>query len=261
MIGIYKITNPKGKIYIGQSIDIDRRIKEHKNRRDKCSSLLYRSFQKYGIDNHKFEIVTGCQMEELNNLERYYQDVYECLGVGGLNLLLTKSTDRSGKLSEIHKKKISQSNIGRECSYETRAKISAAHKGRKHSDEFKKKISESRKGKALSNETKEKLRILNTGKKMSKESILKRINSMKGHVFSEQVRRNMGNAHIGIRHTDAAKHKISCNSASAIIVINIETGIFYQSISSAAKTINMNGNLLCRKLAGVRPNNTSFKYA
>ncbi len=30
MIGIYKITNPEGKIYIGQSIDIDRRFKEYK---------------------------------------------------------------------------------------------------------------------------------------------------------------------------------------------------------------------------------------
>ena len=25
MVGIYKITNPKGKIYIGQSVDLDKR--------------------------------------------------------------------------------------------------------------------------------------------------------------------------------------------------------------------------------------------
>lgn len=31
IIGIYKITNPKGKSYIGQSINIYRRFKEYKN--------------------------------------------------------------------------------------------------------------------------------------------------------------------------------------------------------------------------------------
>ena len=30
MIGIYKITNPKGKIYIGQSINIENRFKVYK---------------------------------------------------------------------------------------------------------------------------------------------------------------------------------------------------------------------------------------
>ena len=30
MIGIYKITNPEGKVYIGQSIDIWMRIGTHK---------------------------------------------------------------------------------------------------------------------------------------------------------------------------------------------------------------------------------------
>lgn len=31
MIGIYKITNPNGKVYIGQSIDLERRLYYYKN--------------------------------------------------------------------------------------------------------------------------------------------------------------------------------------------------------------------------------------
>jgi len=31
MIGIYKITNPEGKIYIGLSKNIEKRFKNHKN--------------------------------------------------------------------------------------------------------------------------------------------------------------------------------------------------------------------------------------
>jgi hypothetical protein len=30
MIGIYKITNPKGKVYVGQSIDINHRLGKYK---------------------------------------------------------------------------------------------------------------------------------------------------------------------------------------------------------------------------------------
>jgi excinuclease UvrABC nuclease subunit len=30
MVGIYKITNPNGKVYIGQAINIDKRIQKYK---------------------------------------------------------------------------------------------------------------------------------------------------------------------------------------------------------------------------------------
>jgi len=31
MIGVYKITSPTGKVYIGSSIDIEKRIKHYKS--------------------------------------------------------------------------------------------------------------------------------------------------------------------------------------------------------------------------------------
>lgn len=67
MIGIYKISNPIGEIYIGQSINIERRFKEHKT---KCVNLsLKESFNKYGIENHIFEVIEECDICELKKKE------------------------------------------------------------------------------------------------------------------------------------------------------------------------------------------------
>ena len=46
--GIYKITNPNGKVYIGQSIDIDKRWNKYKVKNCKPQIRLYNSLNKYG---------------------------------------------------------------------------------------------------------------------------------------------------------------------------------------------------------------------
>ena len=79
MIGIYKITNPKGKTYIGQSVNIEKRWNRYKNLIPKdCigQPLIYRSLIKYGVENHIFEIIELCNKEELNKLESYYIVLY-----------------------------------------------------------------------------------------------------------------------------------------------------------------------------------------
>jgi group I intron endonuclease len=106
MIGIYKITNPLGKVYIGQSIDIERRLKEYSNpNRVKKQVKLYNSICKYSVSEHIFEVVEECIIEELNERERYWQDYYNVIEKG-LNCLLTKTEDKSGKMSEDTKRKI-----------------------------------------------------------------------------------------------------------------------------------------------------------
>lgn len=112
MIGIYKIISPSKKVYIGQSIDIEKRFNSYsKFHHCKNQIKLYNSFKKYGVENHKFEIICECSESELNNLERYYQDLYSVLKTG-LNCLLTKSNDRNGKMSDESKKKMSIKLIG-----------------------------------------------------------------------------------------------------------------------------------------------------
>jgi group I intron endonuclease len=112
MIGIYKIISPSNKIYIGQSIDIEKRFNSYsKLHHCKSQIKLYNSLKKYGINNHKFEILCECEISELNEKERYYQDLYSVLE-NGLNCLLTKSNDRNGKMSNESKKKMSIKLIG-----------------------------------------------------------------------------------------------------------------------------------------------------
>ena len=69
--GIYKITSPSGKIYIGQSKDIRRRMQYYNRLNCKNQTKLYNSLLKYGWENHLFEILIECSELELNYLEKY----------------------------------------------------------------------------------------------------------------------------------------------------------------------------------------------
>lgn len=73
-IGIYKITNKKnGKIYIGQSINIERRWKEHKKNAITGNepSRLYDAMRKDGIELFEIEIIETIK-EYKNKSELHY---------------------------------------------------------------------------------------------------------------------------------------------------------------------------------------------
>jgi group I intron endonuclease len=77
MIGIYKIISPTNKIYIGQSTNIENRwISYKQNNNFQFQTRLKNSINKYGIENHQFIILEECTIDQLNNRERYYQDLY-----------------------------------------------------------------------------------------------------------------------------------------------------------------------------------------
>ena len=81
--GIYKIENKiNSKIYIGQSVNIERRWKDHKSRIYTEDSLLHREFQKYGIDNFLFSIVEECKKENLLDKEIFWIDYYDTYNNG-----------------------------------------------------------------------------------------------------------------------------------------------------------------------------------
>lgn len=72
-IGVYIIINPKGKYYIGKSINIERRIKQYSKADCMSQSKLYRSIIKYGWDKHEHVIVIKCDEGELDMYEKYWR--------------------------------------------------------------------------------------------------------------------------------------------------------------------------------------------
>lgn len=114
MTGIYKITNPVGRIYIGESLNIEKRWNiAYRLYQCKGQVRLYNSFKKYGIESHVFEIVEECLEQDLKVRERYWQDYYSVIGPKGLNCKLTPTNEQKGKFSEETKQKISKAALGR----------------------------------------------------------------------------------------------------------------------------------------------------
>lgn len=73
--GIYKITNLKtGMIYIGQSIDIYKRWREHTTN---SNSALSQDIKLLGKNYFKFEIIEKCSQEQLYEREQYWINYYE----------------------------------------------------------------------------------------------------------------------------------------------------------------------------------------
>lgn len=165
-IGIYKIINPKNKIYIGQTTNYIKRLKQYNNLNCKSQTKLYNSFKKYGVENHIFNFIEITKEIELNERERYWQDFYNVLDKKlGLNLRLQTSKDISGNLSEETKLKISLSlkgKTGRKHSEETKQKISLLKINKKMSLKYLEKI----KGKRLlgNNNNSKKVICTKTGK-------------------------------------------------------------------------------------------------
>ena len=85
--GIYKLTHiDSGISYIGQAKDIKERWVTHV----KCSlgidtpvtSQLYTFTREKGIDNFTFEILEKCSINELNEKEKFYIDLYQTYDFG-----------------------------------------------------------------------------------------------------------------------------------------------------------------------------------
>lgn len=233
MIGIYKITSPTNRIYIGQSIDIEKRflsyIRLHK--KNKTQVKLYNSFLKYGVKKHHFEIIEECSIELLNERERYYQDFYNVLK-NGLNCNLTKTNELKLIFSKESRDKISKSKIGNKYWV-----------GKKHNSESKIKMSLSKRNSILSIETKNKISL-----------------SLKNHIVTDftknKISENNSKYWLGKKRDIDTKIKISESKDWNKIVLDLSNGIFYKSISDAEKTYNVKN--LSRILNGKRKNKTSL---
>lgn len=145
MIGIYKITNLlNGKIYVGQSIDIDERFLAHKR---EPPPKMHEDVELFGWENFEFEVLEECSREVLNDRENFYIEK------------LNPEYNTIKKHNWTH-------------TPETCEKIRQAKLGSHHTEESCEKMSESRKGVTLSEEHKEKCRQKSIGNKSRSRGVI-----------------------------------------------------------------------------------------
>lgn len=138
MVGeIYKFTNIiNGKVYIGKTINIDRRLKEHKYRSKYHKNKFGYALTKYGFDSFIFESILSINSTSkaklniiLNILEKSFIQKYDSYyngynsTLGGDGCLGTIKSQESKKALSILK--VGKSiNKGNKASLETRKKLS-----------------------------------------------------------------------------------------------------------------------------------------
>ncbi len=184
--GIYKITSPSKKIYIGQSVDIKKRKVVYARLACKDQPKLYNSLKKYGWYKHKFEIIQICDSFDLNKLEEYYVLLFNSTSPkNGLNARFGGGA-HSGHTLETRNKMSEQK------------KIKSPWKGKKLSEEHKAKIGKSLKEVFASGERVPK----NKGVKQTEETKNKISASLignqhlKGHVHTAETRLKMSKSHL-----------------------------------------------------------------
>lgn len=235
MIGIYKITNPKGKIYIGQSVNIKKRFKQYMALSCEKQIHLYNSFVKYGFESHLLEIIEVCDISELNTRERYWQDYYFVIGKLGLNCKLTHTNDKSGVYSELTKKNISEA-------------IRKANKLNPITDEQRRKIS---------------IRVAGKGNPMYGKTHTKE--TMEKILSSRRSYKGKGNVMYGKTHTKEARKKISdsakINKNRSKIVVDMSNGVFYNSLKEYTDLSKWSRSYIVKQLLGHSQNTLNAKYA
>jgi group I intron endonuclease len=125
-IGIYLISSPSGKIYIGKSININQRFYRYKKLHCKSQIKLYRSFLKHGIENHNFTVLLNCNKNDLDFFEIYYIKLFDSFKTG-LNCTLGGDGATGRILSQESRLKLSNSLKGRK-SWNEGLKMSEDHK-------------------------------------------------------------------------------------------------------------------------------------
>lgn len=221
--GIFRISD--NKVLIGSSNHINNRWAVHRRfvRNNKHWNIHFqRAWNLIGEDGFEYRIVELCKEDMLLKREKAWIDYYApnifniCLdpvrhilsAESKLKISLSKIGKKRGPLSKEWKRKIGLASKGRKQSKETRKKKSEAVSGIKHwlygkhhSKETRRKMSLSRMGNKNS-----------LGFRHSKESKLKMSLSQKGKhsgPFSEEHKLNISLAHLGKKHSEETKRKMS----------------------------------------------------
>ncbi len=204
--GIYKIVNQqdgKDSTYIGGSIHIEQRWKEHCNRlrRGQHPNIhLQRAWDKYGEDAFVFSVLEKVERDMLLAVEQKYLDDH--FGRGHCyNIAITAGP--AGPMSEEARRKISEANRGKRPTEESKRKMSEAAMGKVFSEETRRKLSEAHRGHKVTEATRRKL----SANAMGNQNWL-------GRQHTEESKRKMSKSNMGRKRGPMSKeHKRKLSEA------------------------------------------------
>lgn len=209
---IYQLINTvNGKSYIGQTLNLRKRLREHMCSSKTLNYPLYCSVRKHGWDTFDLVILAECEKSQLNELEMHFIKRHS-----------SKSTENGYNCTS--------GGDQRDFSPESIMKMSLAMTGRRHPPEIIEKIAAKNRGRKLgppNPEVVERTRIKLTGRKLSDEH-----------------KRKLSEKQIGVSRpvSDDTKAKIS---ASLKVVLNtteqrqklsIRTSTAYKNPEQRVKT-------------------------
>lgn len=225
--GIYCITNViNGKKYVGQSIDIRRRLLAHCRSKRKSNSAIGRAIIKYGLDAFTVEILATCDRDGLGALEKFYIDELNTVAPDGYNL-------------------VSGGNVRTKISDETRVRMSKSHIGKVRSLESIEKQRQKTIGIKRSPETLIKMSAWQKGKPKTEEFIEKMRKSLKGRISPNKGRKANPEA-----VAKMIAKKIGAEAPWRWVQLIRSDGAIFKSIIEAALSIGVHRTTILKHLAG-----------
>lgn len=232
--GIYKLTCINNeKVYIGKSVDINKRIGDHRRSCNRVKGRFYfeNALISHGWDAFEVEVLEIFENfdklrdnEALLDIETSYIDLFDSRNPDKGYNICKRGTDRTGyKCSEETKEKISRGNLGKTVSEEVKEKLRQANLGKcspmlgkLHSEEAKEKIRHAKLGRKHSEETKEKISRGHLGKIRSSEHAEKLRQANLGKARSNEFKEECRQRQLGKKHSDEHKEKIR-NSIKGLV--------------------------------------------
>ena len=260
-----------GKKYVGGTTNLRKRYLQYKNSESTTQEKVINSINEYGFNKHEFIVLERVEKGLLKAKEHEYGMTHDVLGENGLNSMLPKCNADFKTVSKdsIEKRKkykptketlarMSDAQKNRECKEETKEKLRQFNLGKTQSEETKLKKNNILKGQKRSEETRRRMSLAQTGRVMTEAQKENLRLKNKGKVISEETRKKISLSNMGKVCNDFTKQRIS--EASSKIIVDLQTGIFYNSASELAELIKVKRTTLTAKLSGQNKNNTPYIY-
>ncbi len=213
--GVYCIINTvTGKRYVGSAgRSFNQRFLNHRKalrNGNHHSSLLQHAWNKYGPDAFQFQIVEVTLPEHAVAQEQVFINYWKTSDREyGYNIVPVAGSWLGMKHTDQSRAKNSAAHRGKRLSADTRNKLSAIGKGRPKSDEHRAKIAAANKGKVVTNETRAKMSKAWKSRVVSQETRLKLSLSGKGRIHSAETKAKIAAANKGKVVSDTTRAKMS----------------------------------------------------